>query len=189
MPSAWPDGSAPDYYDGPDLVTLGRYKLAGKSRVTCTIAYKYDTRDAKGTSAPRPSFHGLDRTTKLTIENSCTTLSQRKINGDINLSIAPSRGGEPVPYRIQSEQLDDMDITHVVVVGCSEWSWVPGERAWRRRYDCLVWAGEERIPAPHKKAGKKTQTQTPKKPAPPNKLREDAEKRRNPAPSSRPVAP
>lgn len=188
MASEWIDGSAPDYYDGPDLVQIGKWKLAGKSRVAATLSYKVDARDAKGKSAARPSFHGLDRTTKLVIENSCTTKRQRDINSDINLTIGPSRGGEPVPYRIQSEQIDDMDITHVVVTGCSEWSWIPGEKAWRRRWECLVWAGEEHIPGQNQKAGKKTQTQTPTR-AIRNRRSEDAERRRNPPPSAQPVKP
>jgi len=175
------DDEGPDYLEPPDLIIVGDYKLAGRSRITgASIGYKYDLKDPKGKNTARPTFHGLDRTKKLTIENFVWKLSQKEINGDVSLTIAPSRGGDPVPRRIIADQIADLDIAHVVVVDVGEWREQGG--GWSRRFDCLIWAGEERAhvdPA----TNKPTTTKTPTRVAPRNARAEDAATRANPPPS------
>jgi len=180
----YPEGGAdgPDYLEPPDLIILGDHKLPGRSRITSGgVAYKFDVKDPKGKNTARPTFSGMDRTKRLTIDHYVWTKRQKELSGDVYLSIAPSRGGDPVPMRIIADQIADLDIRDVVVVDVGEWR--EQGKGWSRTVSCLIWAGEERA-HPDPVTRKPHVVRTPARSLPRNARAEDAAARANPKPTA-----
>lgn len=172
----YPEGAqdGPIFLDGSDLIVIGDYKIPGRSKVAGAVAaYKVDEKQAKGKSAARPSYHGMDSGKTFTIETYVWTKDQKEGYGRIALDVAPRPGSAPIPLPLRADQIAHLPITHVTVEAVTGWE--ENGRGWVCRMTVRPWF-------PSDKRGK-AKPPTPTTPGR-NLLAEAAAKKANPAPTS-----